>query len=418
MRATTLLGEILGLKHARVVGGRFEGWGFAADVKPTNRVPFCSGCLRRTRRVYDRRTGRTWRHLDLAGMEVRLRYDIRRVDCRRCGVRTELVPWAEPESDFTREFEQQAAYLAQRTDKTTVSSLMRVAWTTVGSIVARVVERLAPADRLDDLRIIGVDELSYRRHHEYVTVVIDHVHRRVVWVKEGKSAATLRQFFAELGPERATRLEAVTIDMSAAYIQAVTEASPDALLVFDRFHIQRLAHDALDAVRREQARDILDEDLRKTVKGVRFLLQKNPWNLLHTERARLADVQHDNRPLYRAYLLKETLLDILDRCQPHVAERKLDEWLRWAARSRLKPFKKLARTIRKYKDGILAYVRTGLSNGRTEGLNGKARTITRRSFGLHSADSLIAMLFLCCSGLVLTPAHRLPTLRNGHPLVL
>ena len=161
-----------------------------------------------------------------------------------------------------------------------------------------------------------------------------------------------------------------------------------------------------------------DEDLRQTVKGVRFVLHKNPWNLLHAERARLAHVQRDNRPLYRAYLLKETLLDILDRSQPHVAERKLDEWLRWALRSRLKPFKKLARTIRKYKQGILAYVRTGLSNGRTEGLNGKARTITRRSFGLHSAKSLIAMLFLCCSGLVLTPTHRVPILRNEHPLVL
>lgn len=417
MRATTLLREVLGLKHAHVLGGALEAWGLVVDVKPTNRVPYCSGCLRRARRSYDRRTGRCWRHLDLAGMEVRLRYDIRRVDCRRCGVRTELVPWAEPESDFTREFEQMTAYLAQRTDKTTVSSLLRVAWTTVGSIVARVVERLAPTDRLDGLSVIGVDELSYRRHHEYVTVVIDHLKGTVVWVKEGKSADTLRQFFTELGPERAARLEAVTIDMSAAYIQAVTEATPNALLIFDRFHVQRLAHDALDAVRREQMRAIPEEDLRKALKGVRFALQKNPWNLRQAERAKLAEVQRENRPLYRAYLLKETLLDILDRSQPNVVERKLSEWLRWAARSRLRPFKKLARTIRKYRDGILAYTSTGLSNGRTEGLNGKIRTITRRSFGLHSAASLIGMIFLCCAGLILHPVHRLPT-QTAHPLLL
>jgi len=417
MRSTTLLREVIGLKYARVVGGAFEAWGLVLNVKPTTRVPFCSGCLRRVRRIYDRRPARNWRHLDLAGMEVRLQYDIRRVDCRRCGVRTELVPWAEPESDFTREFEQMAAYLAQRTDKTTVSSLMRVAWTTVGSIVTRVVERLGPADRLDGLTVIGVDELSYRRHHEYVTVVIDHTKGDVVWVKEGKSADTLRQFFADLGPERAARLEAVTIDMSAAYIQAVTEATPEALLVFDRFHVQRLAHDALDAVRREQMRDILDADLRKAVKGVRFVLQKNPWNLRQAEKATLANVQRQNRSLYRAYLLKETLVDILDRRQANVAERLLDEWIRWAVRSRLRPFKKLARTIRRYKEGILAYVRTGLSNGRAEGLNGKIRTITRRSFGFHSAQSLIGMIFLCCAGLVLHPVRRVPS-GNTHPLLV
>lgn len=417
MRATTLLREVIGLKYARVVGGAFEAWGLVLNVKPTTRVPYCSGCLRRVRRIYDRRPGRNWRHLDLAGMEVRLQYDIRRVDCRRCGVRTELVPWAEPESDFTREFEQMAAYLAQRTDKTTVSSLMRVAWTTVGSIVTRVVERLGPADRLDGLTVIGVDELSYRRHHEYVTVVIDHMKGDVVWVKEGKSADTLRQFFADLGPERAARLEAVTIDMSAAYIQAVTEATPEALLVFDRFHVQRLAHDALDAVRREQMRDTLDADLRKAVKGVRFVLQKNPWNLRQAEKSTLANVQRQNRPLYRAYLLKETLVDILDRRQANVAERLLDDWIRWAVRSRLRPFKKLARTIRRHKEGILAYVRTGLSNGRAEGLNGKIRTITRRSFGFHSAQSLISMIFLCCAGLVLHPVRRVPS-GNTHPLLL
>ena len=125
-------------------------------------------------------------------------------------------------------------------------------------------------------------------------------------------------------------------------------------------------------------------------------------------------MQRSNRRLYRAYLLKETLAAVLDRNQPNVAQSKLSEWARWAARSQLAPFAKAARTIKEHMAGIVEYVRTGLSNGRSEGLNGKIRSITRRSFGFHDAWSLIGMIFLCCSGLKLLPAH-LPALPSAHP---
>ncbi len=193
---------------------------------------------------YDRLQGRRWRHLDLAGMKWHLRYDTRRVDCPCCGVVVEHVPWADVGSWFTRPFEDQVGYLAQRSDKTTVHKLMRIAWTTVGDIIQRVVQRHQRGDLLDGLTHIGVDELSYRRHHEYVTVVVDHKTQRIVWAKKGKNAATLTAFFDELGPERVKKLKAVTIDMSAAYIKAVTAAAPKAQIIFDRFHVQRLAHDA------------------------------------------------------------------------------------------------------------------------------------------------------------------------------
>ena len=167
-------------------------------------------------------------------MRLWLRYEIRRVRCPRCGVTVELVPWAAPQSWFTYEFEQHVAYLAQRADKTTLSDMMRIGWATVGSIIERVVARLRPGDPLDGLRLIGVDELSYRRHHQYVTVVVDHERGAVVWAREGKDAATLQSFFEELGKERCAKLEAVTLDLSAAYIKAVTEASPEARLIFVR----------------------------------------------------------------------------------------------------------------------------------------------------------------------------------------
>lgn len=323
------------------------------------------------------------------------------MDCPRCGVTIEMVPWADAQSGFTRSFEDVVAYLAQHADKTTVSTLMRIAWKTVGRIIERVVARLGYGrkERFDDLRRIGIDELSYRRHHEYITIVTDHDSGCVVWAAPGKDADTVRRFFAELGAERAAKIETVTIDMSNAYKTAVVEAIPEDRIVYDRFHVQRLAHDALDRVRREQVRELSGTDEASAVKKTRFALQKNPWNLSQSESEKLAQVQHANKPLYRAYLLKETLADILDRRQVNVARTKLFEWIGWATRSRLAPFQKCARTIKAHAEGILAYVATGLSNGRAEGLNGKIRTITRRSFGFHGPWSLIALIFLCCSAI-------------------
>ena len=408
MRITSLLRQLLGLEDTRVRDVSFVDASLVVDVAPTWRKPRCSKCGQRCP-GYDAQRGRRWRHLDMAGMLLYLRYDIRRAKCRDCGVLVEKVPWADHGSWFTRPFEDQIGYLAQRSDRTTVSKLMRVTWETVGDIIRRVVDRHQEGDPLDGLTMIGVDELSYRRHHEYVTVVVDHVQGRIVWARRGKNAATLKAFFDELGAERCGKLEAVTVDMSAAYIKAVTIASPQARLVFDRFHVQRLAHDALDKVRRTEVREVEATAARRGLKRTRWALHKNPWNLTGVERDKLAALPRLNRRLFRAYLLKEALAGILDRKQVNVASRLLDEWLGWAFRSRLAPFRKLAATIRDHRDGILAYVKTGLSNGRTEALNGKARTITRRAYGLHSASALIALLRLCCSGIRLEPV----TLRPG-----
>lgn len=344
----------------------------------------------------------------MAGVALELRYAPRRVRCRRCGVTTELVPWADPNSWFTHAFEQTVGYLTQMSSKTVVSTMMRVAWATVGAIVARLVDRLLPGDRLEGLTHIGVDELSYRKHHKYVTIVVDHTTGRVVWAREGKNADTLRAFFEELGPDRCAKIEAVTIDMSQAYIAAVSEYATNARIIFDRFHVQRLVQDALDEVRRAQVRAVVEPDQRRALKHTRFALLKNPWNLTTIEHTKLTDLPRTNATLYRAYLMKESFAAILDRNQPGVVRKKLEEWISWAAHSGLKPFAKAARTIAKHIDGIVAYVATGMSNGRIEGTNGKVRTITRRSYGLHSAAALIALIHLCCSGLKLQPAHTIP----------
>jgi transposase len=377
------------------------------SVRPTGRRCRCSQCGRKAPR-YDRRPLRRWRHLPWGRSSVELVYAPWRVSCRRCGVRVERVVWAPAAGRFTYAFEEMAAYLAQVTDKTQVQRLVGIAWETVGSIIERVVERRLDPDRLCGLRRIGIDEFSYKKRHHYLTIVVDHDRQRVVWAGPGRSAEALAPFFDALGTEGRQTIEMVTIDLSAAYIKAVREKLPSAEVVYDRFHVQRLVSDALDEVRRELVRELAtDPDQARAVKRTRFVLLMNPWNLSRAQRRKLSEVQRTNQRLYRAYLLKETLAQALDYRQPWRADRALKEWLAWASRSRLGPFVKAARSIRKHLPGILAYIRTRLTNGLVEGLNNRLRMIARRAYGFHSHLALTSMIFLSCGGIQLDPP--LPT---------
>lgn len=410
MRATTLLRDTLGIQTVTVRNVSYDDSGPVLEIVPKKRSPRCGECLQPARRVKDKRS-RRWRHLDLMGQTVHLLYSIRRVHCDACGsVKTEHVDWAGHSSAFTHAFEERTAFLAQQSSKTAVSKLLRIAWTTVGKIISRVVTAKldADGDRLDGLEHIGIDELSYRRHHEYITIVIDHTNPRAVWSSEGKNAATLSKFFEELGPERCAKIKTVTIDMSPAYISAVRKCVPNATLIFDRFHVQRLVQNAMDETRRDAVREASTKDEKAELKNTRWPLLKSPWNLSNEETQTLEDMEHSNRDLFRGYLLKESFAGILDRRQINVAGEMLDDWIREAVQSGLPHFAKAARTVNRCRDGILEYVRTGFSNGRTEGLNSKARTITRRAYGFHSARALISMLFLCCGGIHVTPAFSQP----------
>lgn len=403
MRVSTLLRLLIGVSGLVVEGLRFEDGSMIVSVRPRRRQPRCAQC-ERVRPGYDRSLPRRWRHLGLGSLRIELEYAPRRVSCKRCGgVRVEAVAWAAHGSNFTYAFEELVAYLAQVTDQTQVTKLMGIAWSTVGAIVRRVVDRKLDPDLLEGLRCIGVDEFGYRKRHNYLTVVVDHDRRRVVWTAKGHDSATLKALFDDLGPERCAKLECVTMDLSAAFIKAVEESAPQAQIVFDRFHVQRLASDALDEVRREQLRELRGTPEGRDLFRTRFALLKNPWNLSATETGRLSTVQRANAPLYRAYLLKETLAKSLDYRQPARAERALTQWLAWAARSRLKPFVRAARTVRKHFDGILAYVRERLTNAFLEGINNRIRMIAHRAYGFHDHFALRAMIFLCCSGITLAP---------------
>ena len=223
---------------------------------------------------------------------------------------------------------------------------------------------------------------------------------------KGRSAETLDAFFDLLGPSGCARVALVTADLAASWQKALRARVPHARVVFDRFHVERLASDAVDEVRRAEQRRV-GAKAAKTLKGTRFCLLKHPARLKPGEKRRLEKLRRENRALDRAYELKEYLATILERVKPDEAPDLLDEWLAWAARSRLGPFVKLARTVRKHATGILAYLDTKMTNGVVEGINNKLRVIARRAYGFHSHNALISMLFLCCGGIELVP--HLPT---------
>ncbi len=409
MRLTTLLRRLLGVTQMYVKQVEMAADGpLTVSVEPSWRRARCGTCGKRSPR-YDRQPVREWRHLSWGRMPAWLRYAPWRVSCRRCrGVKVEQVPWASGSSVFTSGFEELAAYLAQVTDRTAVSRLLGISWVTVGSIVERVVARRLDGARFAKLRRIGVDEFSYRKRHRYLTIVVDHDERRVVWAGRGRSAETLGAFFEQLGPGGCARIELVTADLASSWQKALRAWVPHARVVFDRFHVERLAADAVDEVRRSEQRRLASEpEDAKALKGTRYALLKHPARLRPGEARRLETLRRKNRALDRAYELKEYLATILGQATPEDAPALLDEWLEWAARSRLTPFVKLGRTIRKHAEGILAYVDTKMTNGPVEGINNKLRVIARRAYGFHSPGALISMLFLCCGGIELAPP--LPT---------
>lgn len=364
----------------------------------------CGRCGRRSP-GYDRGEGRRrWRALDLGTIQAFVEADAPRVSCPDHGVVVARVPWARHGAWHTRDFEDQAAWLATQSSKSAICRLLRVSWRGVGGIITRVVadRRARVADPLEGLRRIGIDEISYRRGQRYIMGVIDHDSGRLVWAKDGRDATILGEFFTLLGPERCARIAVVSCDQGRWVRRALAEHCPDAVVCMDPFHVVRLATDALDEVRREvwnAARKRKDGAGARWLKGARWALWKAPERLTPRQRAKLAQIQHTNRRLYRAYLLKEQLRVVFGEPRIDGAIELLDAWIGWAQRSRLPSFVKLAATIRADREAIVATLTHRLSNARMEAANTTIRLITRRAFGFHSADALIALAMLTLGGL-------------------
>jgi transposase len=406
VRVTTAYNRMLGLPGAWVRDVAFDAKGMIVTVALRRKQPLCSGCGASGLKIKDHRVKR-WRHLDVGGGRCFIECRLRRLYCPGCGDLPEYVEWARAGARYTRDFDDLVAWLAQQMNQTQITRLMRIGWETVGNIIARVVAEKLPCDRLDGLALIGVDEVSYGADHKFLTSVLNHESGAIVWATEGRNAASLQAFFDQLTDEQKASIRAVSIDMSAGYEKAIRASIPDAEIAFDPFHVVKLGSEATDKVRREEynAHGRSGTDTGKWIKGARYSLLKDTAKQTPRQLLKLAEVVTTNKRMYRAFLLNGELRYIYKLPYREAFER-LDAWLAWASRSRLKPFVKLARTIRKHKTGVLAALKLGLSNGRLEALNSKVRLLSHRAYGFHSANALIAIIYLCCAGIAIALPHR------------
>ena len=424
MQNARLWRGLLGLENAVVEGVEFDedGGVLVASVRPSKgKRNRCGQCPRRCP-SYDAGSGRRrWRALDLGSVQVFVEADAPRVTCRDHGVVVASVPWARHDAGHTRAFDEQVAWLATKTSKTAVTELMRVAWRTVGSIVERVWDDTEDLfDRFADLTRIGIDEISYKRGHKYLTVVVDHGSGRLVWAAPGRDTATLTAFFDALGEDRCALITHVSADGASWIANAVRGKCPNAILCADPFHIVKWATDALDTVRRQTWTEVRKQakanDAKRPrgrprsdaparpdtanatgIKRCRYALLRNPDTLSCKQVVQLDWVVRTHPDLARAYYLKEGLR-VIFKLPLDEATEALDKWISWARRSRIDAFVKLQRSIVNHRDAILASIEHGLSNGRIESMNTKIRLITRIAFGFASPDALIALAMLSLGG--------------------
>lgn len=413
MREKRVWARLLGVEQAVVESVEIDGGGqVVVAVRPHQRERDRCGLCGRRAPGFDLGEGRRrWRALDLGTTIAHLEADAPRVRCPEHGVVVCAVPWARHDSRFTRAFEEQVAWLAVNTSGSAVAELTRISWRSVGRICERVAQEAGrEVDLLTGLERIGIDEISHRKGHRYLTVVVDHDTGRLIWAAPGRDKATVEAFFDALGEKRTKQLKLVSCDM-AGWIEAVlAKRCPKAKRCVDPFHVVALATEALDKVRHEvwnEARRQGQGDVAAGLKGARYALWKNPEDLTARQQSKLSDVERLNRPLHRAYLLKEQLRQIY-RLPARKAIALLDEWLSWARRCRLKPFVKLARTIAAQREGIVAAIRHGLSNARVEAINTQIRLIARRAFGFHSPEALISLAMLKLGGLCPSLPGRVP----------
>ena len=401
MLGVTIWRKMLGVDKRTVIEGidyDEDTEAIIAQVRPRKITKRRCGLCGKKAPLYDQGGGRRlWRTLDLGLLRVFLESDSPRVTCKDHGVTVAQVPWARHNAGHTIAFDDTIAWLTTRTPKSTVCEMFRIAWSTVGSIIGRVVDEAnVRRDPLDGLRRIGIDEISYKKGHKYLTVVVDHDTGCLVWAAVGRDKDTLGKFFDELGEQRASKIKLVSADAAEWISTVVAEKCKNATLCLDPFHIVAWATDALDEVRRDMQREARKAGMTgesKEIKGARYALWKNPDKLTERQGAKLADIKKTNAVLYRAYLLKEQFRQAFAVKGPKALVM-IKDWLSWASRSQIAAFVELAKKIRRHLPGIEAALVHGLSNALIESTNTKIRVITRMAFGFREPEHLIALAML------------------------
>jgi transposase len=339
---------------------------------------------------YDTLGSRHFAFVPLWGLAVFLVYAMRRVDCRRCGVTVEAVPWASGKMQTTEALAWFLASWAKVLSWKEVARRFSSSWDTVFRSVEHAVRWGLEHRSLDAITAIGVDELSWKKRHKYMTLVyqIDHGRKRLLHIARDRTTKSFHTFFDMLGDERSRAIVFVASDMWQAFLNVVRARCSTAIHVLDRFHVMQRMSKAVDTVRREEVRSLRATGRHVVLTKTRWLLLKRRENLRSDERSRLRQLLTLNLRSVRACLLKENFQHFWTYRSGLHARRFLDRWTTMAMRSRLAPFKTFATTLRNHRVELLNWfaARGLFAHGATEGFNNKARITTRKAYGFRSYE--------------------------------
>lgn len=399
MPIRSLIKETISLQGFRVDSIEQCCFGISIKIVPDRRYrPRCGRCGQ-TGKYRDKRPERQFRHVPLWGMPVFLIYSPRRVMCKHCGgICVERIPWAAGKRRFTDAFAYYLANWARLLPWIEVARLYQCSWGTVAAAVDFVVTYGLEHRNLSGITHIGIDEIARRKGHKYLTNVYDLKTKKLIWSGEGRSEQTLKQFFEYIGPDIAKGLQGICCDMWMPYIKVIEEKAPDALLVFDKFHIVRHLMTAVDQVRRDEVKE-KGKEHKQLIKHSRYIWLKNPWNLTEKQKVKLGSLEKLNLKINRAYLLKESFRNLWSYKTVGWASKYLKQWFWWATHCRLDPIRKFAWMIRRHEENILSYFKLPINNASVEGLNNKAKIISRRAYGFRSIRNHILNLYHCLADL-------------------
>ena len=355
-------------------------------IARANGRPICSRC-ETVGPGYDTLKPRRFEFIPVWNIAVFFEYAVRRVNCRRCGIVAEQVPWASGKQTLTRVYMQFLAHWARKLSWKEVAVSFHTSWEKVCQSVEYIVEWGLQHRRIGPVFAIGVDEIQYAAGHKYLTLVyqVDDM-TRLLWIGPERTVETFEKFFEMIGPRVTRQIEFVCSDMWQSYLRVVRDKCSQALHILDRFHIVAKMNEALDDVRAAEARKMKAAGYEPVLKKTRWCLLKRTDNLTLNQRSRLTDLLQYNLKTVRAYLLKEDFQRFWDYNSPTWAGKFLDVWCRQTMRSRIEPMKKIAHTLRSHRDLILNYfkARKVISSGIVEGLNNKAKLTMRKSYGFRT----------------------------------
>ena len=346
----------------------------------------CSGCGRQYT-TYDHSQPYTARDLPYGKWKSAwIHFDKVYLDCEKCGLKVESVGWIDSRVRYTKRLAQEVARECRLFQSIkVVAERFHLHWNTVKEIDKAALGQQLNSPDFGGVRKLAVDEISIKKRHKYATVVADAQRYRVLWVVKDRKESSLLKFYDQLGQEGCQRIEAVAMDMWKPYEKATKARCPHAAIVYDRFHVQQGFKRVIDAVRREEYAKVTGQE-RNAIKGLMYLLYTRPRNLRRKDRRRLDEAFKLNRRLFTSYMLQEELTHLWSYTYEGAAVKWFGHWYSWAIRSRIKPVKNFARSIKAHLSGILAHCKHKINTSFLEGMNNKIKVIKRIAFGYRDFE--------------------------------